>query len=305
MPKPEDVEDIKGFVNYLAKFLPGLADVMEPLRRLTRRDAQWQWTEKQENSFKEVKKLVTAAPILSYYDPKEELVIQCDASQKGLGAVLLQKGKPIAYASRALTDTETRYAQIEKEMLAIVFSLKKFHQYTFGQPVTVRSDHKPLESILKKPLSSTPRWLQGMMMRLQKYNIDVHYECGAKMYIANLLSRAYLPEVGIEDGKEFELVNMVKLLPARDQKLSEIQRETEADQTLQVVKSLILKGWPNDKSDLPLQAASHYSLRDELTVQDGVILRGARLVIPASLRKQMKNKLHSSHMGTELCLRQA
>ena len=115
MPKLEDVKDIQrinGFVNYLAKFLPGLADVMEPLRRLTRRDTEWQWTEEQENSFKEVKKLVTAAPILSYYDPKEELVIQCDASQKGLGAALLQKGKPIAYASRSLTDTETRYAQI-------------------------------------------------------------------------------------------------------------------------------------------------------------------------------------------------
>lgn len=97
-----------------------------------------------------------------------------DASQKGFGAALLLKGKPIAYASRVLTDTEERYAQIEKEMLAIVFSLEKFHQYTFGRPVTVRSDHKPLESILKKPLSSAPRRLQGMMMRLQKYNIN-HY----------------------------------------------------------------------------------------------------------------------------------
>ena len=212
MPKPEDVEGIQrvnGFVNYLAKFLPHVADVMEPLRRLTRKDVEWQWAEEQDKSFEEVKKLVTAAPILSYYDPKEELVIQCDASQKGLGAALLQKGKPISYASRTLTDTETRYAQIEKEMLAIVFSLEKFHQYTFGRPVIVRSDHKPLESILKKPLSSAPRRLQGMMMRLQKYNIDVHYECGAKMYIADLLSRAYLPEVGREDDREFELVNMI------------------------------------------------------------------------------------------------
>ena len=104
------------------------------------------------------------------------------------------------------------------------------------------------------------------------------------MYIADLLSRAYL--VGSEDGKEFELVNMVKLLPARDQKISEIQRETEADQTLQVVKSLILKGWPNDKSDIPLQAAPYDSLRDELKVQDGVILRGERLVIPPHTWKQ-------------------
>ena len=145
---------------------------------------------------------MTRAPILSYYDPKEELVIQCDASQNGLGAALLQKGKPIAYASRSLTDTETRYAKIEKEMLAIFFSLEKFHQYTFGRLVIVRSDHKPLESILKKPLSSAPRHLQGMMMRLQKYNIDVCYECGARMYIADLLSRAYLPEVGGEDEKD-------------------------------------------------------------------------------------------------------
>ncbi|PFX25191.1 Retrovirus-related Pol polyprotein [Stylophora pistillata] len=190
-------------------------------------------TEEQETAFEEVKKLITKPSTLSYYKPKEELVVQCDASQKGLGAALLQKGKPIAYASRALTDTETRYAQIEKEMLGVVFSLEKFHQYTFGRPVQVRSDHKPLQSIFKKPLSSAPRCLQGMMMRLQEYNIDVHYECSAKMYIADLLSRAYLPEVGREDIKEFELVNMTKLLPVSDQKLREIQRETTADQTQQ------------------------------------------------------------------------
>ena len=103
--------------------------------------------------------------------------------------------------------------------------------------------------------------------------------------------------------RKTELVNMIKSLPVSDQKLKGIQRETDADQTLQVVKSLILKGWPNDKSDLPLQAAPYYGIRDELTVQDGVIIRGQRVVIPASLRKQMKNKRHSSHMGTESCLR--
>ena len=82
------------------------------------------------------------------------------------------------------------------------------------------------------------------------------------MYIADLLSRAYLPEVGSEDEKEFELVNMVQSLPVSDQKLKEIQRETEADQTLQVVKSLILKGWPNDKCELPSQATPYYGLRE-------------------------------------------
>ena len=178
MPRPEDAEGVQrlnGFVNYLAKFLPGVADVMEPLRWLTRKDAEWKWPEDQESAFKEVKNLVTTAPALSYYNPKAELEIQCDASQKGLGAALLQRGKPIIYASWALAETETRYAQIKKEMLAIVFSLVEFQKYTFRRKVIVRSDFKPLESILKKPLPYAPRHLQGMMMmRLQKYDVDVH-----------------------------------------------------------------------------------------------------------------------------------
>ena len=92
MPRPEDVEGVQrlnGFVNYLAKFLPGLADVMEPPRRLTREDAEWKWAEDQETAFEEVKNLVTTAPVLSYYNPKAVLEIQCDASQKGFGAALL------------------------------------------------------------------------------------------------------------------------------------------------------------------------------------------------------------------------
>ena len=107
-------------------------------------------------SISNVQKLVTEAPILSYYDPANELTIQCDASQSGLGAALLQKGKPIEHASRALKETETRYAQIEKEMLAIVFSFKRFNQYTFGHHVNIASDHKPLETILQKPLARAP-----------------------------------------------------------------------------------------------------------------------------------------------------
>ena len=104
----------------LAKFLPKLADSMEPIRRLIRKNFQWSWTKEQETAFKEIQKLVTEAPVLSYYKPSSDLAIQCDASQKGLSAALLQDQKPVAYTSRALTETETRYAQIEKEMLAIV-----------------------------------------------------------------------------------------------------------------------------------------------------------------------------------------
>ena len=88
-------------------------------------------------AFQEITKLVTQAPIFSYYDPSSDLVIHCDASRKGLGAALLQDLKPVAYASRAFTETETCYAQMEKEMLAIVYALEKFNQFTFGRHVTM------------------------------------------------------------------------------------------------------------------------------------------------------------------------
>jgi len=215
MPKPQDIEGVQrlnGFINYLAKFLPKLSEVMEPIRRLTRKDTPWEWSTEQDKAFQTVQKLVTEAPVLSYYDPSKELTIQCDASQSGLGAALLQNGRPIEYASRALTETETRYAQIEKEMLAIVFSLERFNQYAFGRHVNVESDHKPLETILQKPLARAPRRLQSMMMRLQKYDFTVHYERGTNMHLADTLSRAYLPFPGKEED-DIASVNMVQYLP--------------------------------------------------------------------------------------------
>ena len=211
MPKPADIEDVQrpnGFVNYLTKFLPRLADSMEPIRRLTRKNEPWNWTEEQDKAFKEVQKIITKAPILIYYNPSSPLAIQCDASQKAVGAALLQNGKPVAYASRALSDAEMRYAQIEKEMLAIVYALEKFNQFTFGRHVTVYSDHKPLEAILRKPLACALRRLQGLLMRLQRDDLEVRYEKGTVMHTADFLSRAYLPSTEHPTGTDFEHVNM-------------------------------------------------------------------------------------------------
>lgn len=160
MPKPDNVKAVRrfcGFVNYLAKFLPRLAEVLEPIQLLTRKDVPWQWQHEHEAAFEKVKELVTEAPLLKYYNPGEELTVQCDASEKGLRAALMQNGQPIAFASRALTDPETRYAQIEKEMLAVVFALQKFDQYVYGRSVTVQSDHKPLAAISNKPLRTAPK----------------------------------------------------------------------------------------------------------------------------------------------------
>ena len=164
-------------------------ETMEPIRQLMRNDVPWNWAAAQQRAFDDVKKLVTNAPILSYYDSKKPLMIQCDASEKGLGAALLQEGQPIVFASRALTDTETRYAQIEKEMLAIVFAAEKFDQYTFGHSVTVQPDHKPLERILKKLLFSAPKRLQGMIMRLQRYNLEVVHTRKATLSCGHSIAR--------------------------------------------------------------------------------------------------------------------
>ena len=109
---------------------------------------------------------MTTAPLLKYNNPKEELTVQCDASDKGLGAALIQKGQPIAFASHALTDPETCCTQIEKDMLAVVFTLNKFDQYIYGRPVTVQSDHKPLSAIASKSLRSAPKRLQGMLLKV-------------------------------------------------------------------------------------------------------------------------------------------
>ena len=308
MPRPEDAEGIQrlnGFVNYLARFLPRLADKMEPLRRLARHDTEFRWTDEQENALEEIKKLVTDAPVLAYFEPNLELQVQCDASTKGLGAALMQNDQPIAYVSRALTPTEQRYAQIEKEMLAIVFALEKFNHYTYGRKVKVQSDHKPLESILKKPLASAPKRLQGMMMRLQKYSFDVQYKCGKDMHLADTLSRAYLPTTEHPSGAVFENVCAASFLPVSNSKLREIQQATKEDRTLQALKDVILTGWPEERKDIPAEVTPYFSVRDELAFQDGIIFRGQRIVVPTRLRHDMKTKLHASHLGAESCLRRA
>ena len=133
-------------------------------------------------------------PVLACFDVTKPMTISCDASQSGLGAVLLQEDKPVTFASRAITDAETRYAQIGKELLAVVFLFNRFHQYVYGATVMVESDHKPLEAITKKQLSATPPRLQRMLLQLQKYTFTLIHKPGKEMLLADTLSRPYLKD---------------------------------------------------------------------------------------------------------------
>ena len=308
MPSPTDVKGVQrflGFVNYLSKFLPQLSDVCEPLRKLTVKGVEWCWLETHDQVVEKVKQLVTTTPILKYYNPKEELTLQCDASETGLGAALLQNGQPVAYASRALTETETHYAQIEKELLSVMFGLEKFHQYTYGRPVTVHSDHKPLEVIVTKPLHRAPKRLQRMLLRLQSYDYTLVYRKGKMMELADTLSRAYVSDDRDIGSYEIEQVNMVDYLPISESLIRDIQRHTETDKSLQVLKHTIVSGWPESKSEIHLLITPYFHFRDELSVQHGVIFKGERAVIPKELRRDMMKRIHSSHIGVEGCLRRA
>ena len=314
MPQPTDVPSVKrflGMVNYLSKFLPNISTITEPLRQLEAKGVKWHWDDNQQKAFDEVKTLITCHPVLQYYDVTKEVTLQCDASQSGVGAALLQEGHPVAFTSRALTSTERNYAQIEKELLAIVHACDRFDQYVFGREITVETDHKPLEVILKKPLLAAPKRLQRMMMQLQKYNLRVVYKRGSEMYIADTLSRAYLsaPNQVSEEEQEFiravENVKMTKHLSISPERLQEIQEKTRDDETLQDLKKNIENGWPDQRSKVLPRTRAYYKFRDELSVQGGVLFKGERVIVPMAMRAQMLEKIHSSHIGAEGCLRRA
>ena len=177
---------------------------------------------------KKLKQLATEAPVLGFYDPKEEIILNVDASSYALGAVILQKDKPIAYASRALNATLQRYSVIEKKSLALVFGTQKFHQYLYGRSFIVESDHKPLEHIFRKPLSECPPRLARFMLQLQKYDFVVKYQPGRNQYLSDTLSRLNLSETTESLVPEVE-VNEISLnshLPVSPEKYKQFQDET-------------------------------------------------------------------------------
>ena len=288
MPTPEckkDVERFLGVVTYLAKFIPNMSKHTEPLRGLTRDDVEWQWKAEQQQAFSTMKTMLTEAPVLRYYDVKLPVTLSVDASKSGLGAVLLQELKPVAYASRALTENEQRYTQIEKEMLAIVFGAERFHQYIYGREVDVQSDHKPLEVIMKKPLSSAPARIQRLLMRLQKYQVNVQYKPGKEMYIADALSRAYLPVTSSPDKDIEAQVHMViSNLPVSKEKLEEFRKETTNDVTLTKLIETVLNGWPETMSQAAQEIRVYWNFREEISVVNGVLYKGERLIVPAAMR---------------------
>ena len=145
---PAEVRSLLGMTNYFARFIRNYATITSPLRELTKKDVQWQWTEREKRALEELRESL-CTDTMAYFDPEKETEIWVDASPTGLGGILTQKTEDgsravVAYGSRALTSVEQRYSQTEREALAVIWACEHYHIYIFGKPVMVYTDHKPL-----------------------------------------------------------------------------------------------------------------------------------------------------------------
>ncbi len=213
----------------------------------------------------------------------------------------LQQGAPVAFASRALTPTESRYAQIEKEMLALVFVTQKFHDFIYGRPATVETDHQPLITILKKPLHTASARLQSMMLKLQRYSLNVIYKRGKELFGA--LSRAHLSFTEPPLTDDLLEVRMLQVLSS--QRTEELQSVIKSDPTCQRLVDMIMHGWHSSFKELSHDVRPFFAMREEFVVENGLIFRGQRLLIPSLLQSYYVTQLHQGHPGLVATQRRA
>ena len=169
-----------------------------------------------------------------------------DPSKSGLRACIPRDGHPIADASRSLIQAEKHHAQIEKELLAVVFGCERFNHYVYGRPVDVMSDHKPLVSITKKPLVSSSQTLQRLILRLQRYEVNITYVPGKYMHVADTLSRAHLneqpPDADLTNDMEVMVHSLIANLPMTQEKLAQMKSATAQDDDLQMLSKIVKDG---------------------------------------------------------------
>ena len=273
MVLPQNVANLQSFnrmVNYLKKFSPVLSKFSEPLRRLCKSGFKWAWESEQQNAFEAIKQVIMTLPVLTYFNKTKKHTKQCDASKKGLGVVLLQESKPLMYVSRVLTETEQRYLNIERELLAIVFALERLNHYTFGRTITVQSHHQPLQSIWKKSIVSASPRLQRLLLRLAHYDLNIEFLRGKENTVADALSRVCPLQSGDSKTKDSNIDvipvhHITQTALVSKTRLQELRLATQSDPTLCSLTKTIHKGWPQSKKDCPEQLLDFWSFRQEIS----------------------------------------
>lgn len=304
--RPMDVKQLRSFlgiVNFYGKFVRNMSARLVPLYRLLQKGKEWSWSTECESAFIEIKKLLSSTETLAYYDPSKPLIVTCDASPYGVGGVLSQLGadgrceRPIAYASRTLTDAEKNYSQIHREALGIIFSVNKFHQYLYGRRFTLRTDHKPLVSIFG-PNTGIPTMVASRMQRwaviLSAYSYDIEYvrtdRNGADGFSRLPITTSESSRKSVPEQTYLHFVQDALLMDYQ-----EIKRETSRDPLLARILSYIRDGWPEQNLIVNLQP--FVNRKSELYEELGCIMWGHRLVVPEKCREKVLMMIHEPHMG--------
>ena len=278
-------------VNQLGKFSPNIAELTKPMRELLSKKSTWLWGPNQDDAFQKVKSELASPPVLAWYDSSRDTKISADASSYGIGAVLMQhiegQWKPIAYASRSMTNTETRYAQIEKEALATTWAAEHFSDYITGRQVLIETDHKPLVPLLNtKHLDSLPPRVLCFRLRLMRFDYTVAHVPGTLLYTADTLSRSPQISAAVDkqqaNNMEVKIAAIASQLPVSSDRL-EMYKQAQAEDPVcsQVIKYCQTE-WP-ERQQAKGELRHYWKVRADLTYCDGLLLFGTRIVIPKKL----------------------
>ncbi|CAH8676807.1 unnamed protein product [Schistosoma haematobium] len=315
MPPPSNVATLRSFlglISYYSNFLPQLHRLRAPMNQLLSSNVKWNWSTKCQKCFDEVKSLLTSDLLLTYFDPSLEIVVAADASDYGIGAVISHKfpdgkEKAIAHASRTLTSAERKYSQIEKEGLALIFAVKKFHKMLHGRKFTLITDHKPLLSIFgsKKGIPVyTANRLQRWATMLLGYDFVIKYKSTSDFGHADALSRlisnhklenedTVIASISVEEDVSRMLFNSTQILPVTAARIAE---HTRRDPILRRLSTFIQRGWPPRITSHELK--QYYQRRQSLSIVNDCIMVADRVVVPYNLRSLVLKQLHTAHPGT-------
>ena len=219
---------------------------------------------------------------------------------------ILQDDNPVYYASRTLTSAEKNYQNLERECIVAVWGMEKFHYFLYGKHFTLQTDQKPLVSIFQKHMIDVSPRIQRIPIRAWQYQFKPQYISGKMNVIADALLR--VTPLDFEDhnvDKEVLAVNVLTYTAIEEKEKTELLNETDKDAELQALKMVISKGWPKKRSNLAPNLQPYWNYRDELTIEDGILMKGQKIIIPTSLKQQYIDKIHTGHTGIGSCLKKA